>query len=247
MIAAGGIMLLQILCIVHVIRNKRNQLWIGALMFLPVASAVAYLVVEVLPGFRTHRHVRIAQASVVAKLDPEREVRAARDALELADTAANRIRLADALADLDRHGEALPVYREAIALAPGDARTGFKLATAEFETGDARGSLLRLEALPRPGTQSERDRYDLLRARLLYALGRQGEAATLYADLVTRVPGEEARCRYAALLLEQGRRAEAQAVLEEVEARAKRLDRHARAAEGEMYRWAAERLRELRG
>ena len=25
------------------------------------------------------------------------------------------------------------------------------------------------------------------------------------------------------------------------------LDRHARAAEGEMYRWAAERLRELRG
>jgi hypothetical protein len=35
-------------------------------------------------------------------------------------------------------------------------------------------------------------------------------------------------------------------VLEEVEDRMKRLDRHQRQAEGDMYRWATDKLRELR-
>lgn len=247
MIFYFGILLVQILCIVDVVRRGRNQIWIMALVMLPLASAVAYLIVEVLPGAGTNRHVRTARAKAVAAIDPEREVRGARDALALADTVANRVRLADALAGLDRYPEALPLYREALTMAPSDARTAFKLARARFETGDAADALATLEALPIPSAQSERDRQGLLRARVLDALGRRDEALTLYADLVTRLPGEEARCRYAALLLEAGRRHEARAVLEEVEARARRLDRHARAAEGDMYRWAGERLRELRG
>jgi hypothetical protein len=60
----------------------------------------------------------------VTAIDPQREVRAARDALDLADTAANRLRLADALAALGRHEEALRYYREAIDDAgEPDART----------------------------------------------------------------------------------------------------------------------------
>ncbi len=38
----------------------------------------------------------------------------------------------------------------------------------------------------------------------------------------------------------------ARTVLEEVEARMKRLDRQQRAAEADMYRWAMDRLGELR-
>ena len=109
-------------------------------------------------------------------LDPERELRAARDALDLADTAANRLRVADALAELGRHGEAL----------------------------------------------------------------------ALYEDLVTRMPGEEARCRYAALLLDRGWERKAVTVLEEVESRMKRLDRARRAADADMYRWATDTLARLR-
>lgn len=246
MILYLGILLIQIVCIVHVIRNGRNQLWIMALMFLPMASAVAYLIVEVLPGFTGHRHVRAAQAAAVARLDPEREIRAARDQLSLADTVANRVRLADALVALERWGEALPLYQEARGMGASDWRTGYKLARVQFETGDARAALATLDALTSPSAQSDQDRHGLLRARALAELGRGGEAAALYADLVTRLPGEEARCRYAALLLEQGRRAEARAVLEEVEARAKRLTRAQRAAEADMYRWAGEQLRSLR-
>jgi hypothetical protein len=247
MIVYIALLLVQIACIVDVIRNGRNQLWIMALIFLPVASTVAYVIVEVLPGMKGNRHVRTVHAKAVAAIDPEREVRAARSALDLADTVANRIRLADNLSALGKFGEALPLYREAVAMGPLDLRTGEKLARAEFETGDADGALATLDG-NRPATaQSDRDRQALLRARILEQLERKDEALAVYAGIVTRYPGEEVRCRYAALLIEQGWDRKALAVLEEVESRMKRLDRQQRAAEADMYRWAMERLATLRG
>jgi len=240
------IVAIEVMLIIDVIRNGRNQLWIMALVFLPGPATIAYLVLEVYPRLQGNRHVRTARAKAVAALDPEREVRAARDALDLADTAANRIRLADALAELGRYGEALPLLRQAIERGPLDMRTGEKLARAEFETGDAAAALATLDASPPPSAQFDRDRQMLLRARILDSLGQKDEALALYADLVTRLPGEEGRCRYAALLLEQGWDKKARAVLEEVEGRMKRLDRQQRAAEADMYRWATDKLRELR-
>ena len=236
----------EVMLIIDVIRNGRNQMWIYALMFLPGPATIAYLVLEVYPRFQGNRHVRTVRARAVSAINPEREVRAARDALDLTDTAANRIRLADALAALGRYSEALPMLREAIERGPLDMRTGEKLARAEYETGDAAGALETLEAIPQPSAQSDRDRQILLRARIFEALGRKEEALALYADLVTRLPGEEARCRYAALLLEEGWDKKALVVLEEVESRMKRLDRQQRAAEADMYRWAMDKLRELR-
>jgi hypothetical protein len=239
---------LQVLCIVHLMRTGRNPLWLTALIFLPVVSALAYLIVEVLPGLGSNRHVRTARAKAIETIDPERELRAARDALGLADTAANRLRVADASAALGRHDEAVPLYRESIAMTPGDPdlRSQGKLALSLFETGQATETLALLDAIPTPLGQSERDRQALLRARALDHLGRKQEALDLYADLVTRMPGEEARCRYAALLIEQGWERKALVVLEEVEGRMRRLSRHQRVADAGMSRWAGEALAGLR-
>ena len=52
------------------IRNGRSTIWVMALMFLPVASLVAYLIVEVAPRMKHNRHVRGARAQIVDKLDP---------------------------------------------------------------------------------------------------------------------------------------------------------------------------------
>ncbi len=238
---------IQVLCVIDVIRNGRNQLWIMALVFLPVASTIAYVVLEVYPRFQGNRHVRTARAAVAAKLDPEKEVRAARTALATADTVANRMRLADALSALGNFGEALPFYREAATLGPVDLRTAEKLARAEYESDEAAAALATLDTAPAASAQSDRDRIGLLRARILEALGRKEEALALYADLVTRLPGEEGRVRYAALLIDQGWDKKALVVLEEVEGRMKLMDRQQRAAEAEMYRWAMARLTELRG
>ena len=248
MIFGIGIVALQIACIVHLIRNGRPPLWLTAIIFLPLVGTLAYFIVEILPGMQGNRHVRTVRAKAVHALDPEREVRAARDALDLADTAANRLRLADALVALGRHKEAIPLYREAIERTAGDVdpRTRMKLASALFEAGESAEALELLDAMDAPIGQSERDRQQLLRAKTLEHLGRKDEALALYEDVVTRMPGEEARCRYAALLLAEGWDGKARAVLEEVEGRMKRLDRHQRAADADMYRWAMDTLRGLR-
>jgi len=239
---------LQVACIVHLMRRGGNPLWVTALIFLPVVSAIAYFFVEILPGLGQNRHVRTARAKAVAALDPERELRAAHGALDLADTAANRLRVADALAALGRHAEAVPLYRESLRMTVGDPdiRTQGKLANALYETGQSTEALALLDESQAPLGQSERDRQQLLRAKTLEHLGRTDEALELYADVVTRMPGEEARCRYAALLIAQGWDRKALVVLEEVEKRMKRMDRQQRAAEADMYRWATEALAGLR-
>lgn len=242
------IIALQVLCIVHLMRRGGNPLWLTALIFLPGVSALAYFIVEILPGLGHNRHVRTARAKAVAALDPERELRAARSALDLADTAGNRLRVADALAELERHDEAIPLYRESIRMTVGepDVRTQGKLAASLYEVGQAAEALALLDAIPEPFGQSERDRQQLLRAKALEHLGRKEEALDVYEDVVTRMPGEEARCRYAALLIDQGWDRKALAVLEEVEKRMRRMDRQQRAAEADMYRWAGEALAALR-
>ncbi len=240
------VLAIQVVCVIDVIRNGRNQLWIMALVFLPGASTIAYVIIEVLPRLQGNRHVRTVRAQVEARLDPERDLRAARDALGLADTIANQIRVADALAALDRYDEALPLYRAALARNPDrDPRTEIKLARALFETGASAEALALIDKIAPPSTQSDRDRLALLRARALTEIGDADAALAVYADIVTRMPGEEVRCRYAALLLDQGYGPRARAVLEEVEARMKRLDRTQRTADAEMYKWATEKLRDL--
>jgi hypothetical protein len=240
--------LVQIACVVHLFRNHRNTLWLWAIIFLPIAGSAAYLVVEILPGLFQRREVRAVQAAAVRRLDPDRELRAAREAVDVADTAANRTALADALAEAGNWGEAVRHYREAAAKTPGqDRAASLKLARACVEAGNTAEARRLLETLPESASPSENDRAALLLARSLDELGETDRAAALYGELGERMPGAEAQCRHAALLIARGRGADAIPLLEETERRARRLDKMERRKEAEMYDWAARTLAELRG
>ena len=130
----------QVYCIIDVIRRGRNSIWIMALVFLPLASGIAYFIVEILPGLQGNRHVRAARQQIAAKIDPERELRAAQKELDIADTMANRIRVADALTALGRHAEALPLYEKGAGARP-DFRTGEKLARSLFLNERCQGAI----------------------------------------------------------------------------------------------------------
>lgn len=247
MIFILGTFLLQVACVVHLFRNHRNTLWLWAILLLPIAGSAAYAVVEILMPLLGRREVRAVQAAAVRRLDPERELRAAREAVDVADTAATRTALADALAEAGQWGEAVRHYREAVAKTPGrDRAAGLKLARACLEAGNIAEARRLLETLPESSSPSENDRAALLLARSLDELGEADRAAALYAELGERMPGAEAQCRHAALLIARGRGAEAVPLLEETERRARRLDTMERKKEAEMYDWAARTLGELR-
>jgi hypothetical protein len=202
--------------------------------------------VEVMPRMQHNRHVRGAQQAIVEKLDPERELRAARSALDIADTAANRMRMADAFSDLGRHKEALPLYQRSVGTRL-DSHLAEKLARSLFLNDRSQEALEALDAVPNVSAQSDRDRLALLRARILEDLGRDDEALPIFADVSERLPGDEARCRYAALLLKLGKKGQARMVLEDVEHRLKRVNRQKSGADAPMYDWAMGELARLRG
>ena len=238
---------IQIACAVHCVRGGRNQLWLMVIIFLSIPGCLAYAIFEILPDYAGRRSVRAVKQAAAKAIDPERGLRRARDALDIADTAANRIDLADALGALGRWAEAIPHYEQAEAKAPGvDRGLQLKLAMACFEAGRSDRARALLEALPPSGSQSENDRAALLLARLLEEGGETARAIAIYADVGERMPGAEAQCRHAALLIGQGRGAEARPLLEEAEKRARRMDRYERAKQADMYDWAAEQLAQLR-
>lgn len=243
-----AIIALQIACAVHCARSGRSGVWVMVIIFFPVIGSLAYVVMEVLPGSGVTRAAGKAKAKAAAKLDPDKPVRLAREALELAETAANHVALANALADRRLWDEAIPHYEQGESKAPGgrDRAIRLKLIRALFEAGRMKRARDMLEALEPSPVRSDNDRASLLLARMLEAEGESDRALALFQDVGLRLPGAEAQCREAGLLLGLGRRAEAGAPLAEAEKRAQRMDRHERARDADMYAWAAETLAELR-
>src|SRR4051812_4011299 len=176
--------LIQIACAVHCVRGGRNSLWLMGIIFLSLPGCLAYFIFEIMPGLSGRREVRAVKRAAVKAMDPERDIRLAREAVDIADTAANRIGLADALVAHGRWGEAIAHYDIAEAKAPGvDRPTRFKLALACFEAGKGARARTVLESLPPSGSQSENDRAALLLARLLEEDKETDQALALYAEV----------------------------------------------------------------
>jgi hypothetical protein len=243
----GFSIVIQVLCAIHCMRSGANRTWLMIIIFLSLPGCFAYAILEILPQYTGSRQARLLKSAAIRKLDPERDVRIARESLALADTAANRIALADALVETEAYPEALGHYEEALRKAPSpDRTTQFKLARATLEGGNPADACKLLEALPASGSASENDRAALYLARAWQELGESEKALALYEDIGQRLPGGEAQCRQALLLIQVGRAHDAQPILEEVQRRVKRIDRHERAANAQMYDWAERTLSEIR-
>lgn len=237
----------QILCIMHVINTGRDRIWIWVIILLSGLGCCAYFAFQIMPDLfgPGSRHARKAYAK--RENNPVRKLKLAEERLALVDTAANRVDLGDAYHAMGAFGEAADQYRRALDHLSGrDAKIETKLGWALFEGGEFKQALSTIERIPRPSSIGEADRLDLLRARILTELGRSGEAVTLYEDIVTRLPGEEARCRYSALLLEMGKTAEARTHLEMVEQRIKYASEARDPGDRAMIDWAMQQLRSLR-
>lgn len=237
---------LQVACVVHVFRTGRNTAWIMAIAFLPGIGMAAYFIVEIMPTLSRDRRVQQVQSNIADSMDPERHVREAREAVEFSDTVGNRLALGDALMARGRYDQALDQFREAARTSPrNDHAIGFRIAEAVYEAGLPAEALTALDRLPETHSGSERDRRDLLRAKVAELDGRSADALALYRSVVDRVPGDEVRCRIAALLIATGDKSGARSVLQEVEMRKKRTPPAMLKANAEMYDWAKRMLTEL--
>lgn len=209
--------ILQIGCVVHVVRTGRPMYWIFLLFIGSYIAIAAYLIAEVLPGLGQSRTARRALRGAQDRIDPERRKREASRQLDVADTLDNRRRLAQESFNSGDYQQAAELYRSGLrGLYATDPELMLGLARSQFAlnlNGDARQTLDELIAA-NPDFRS--DGGHLLYARCLEALGDIPAAIHEYEALVDGFTGEEARVRFGLLLKREGRAAQASEVFNTV-------------------------------
>lgn len=209
---ASIVLILDLVCLGHAAYRRQPALWFVVIIALPFAGAGMYLLTEILPRVRANPATRDAAAGLGRAIDPDKEIRAARAALEELDTAENRKRLADALVVRGRYAEAREIYESALTGAhEDDPVLMMGLARALFGLEDWAGVRRTLDALREAWPDFQSAEGHMLYARAHEAMGNLDRALVEYEALAGYHPGEEARYRYGLLLLRLGREEEAEA------------------------------------
>jgi hypothetical protein len=95
---------------IHAVRTGRELYWLIILFMFPLLGSIVYFAVVFLPDTRLRSGARKAGAVLQKTIDPGRDLRAARQAFDLAPTAHNQMVLAAALLDAGQAGAAAAQY-----------------------------------------------------------------------------------------------------------------------------------------
>lgn len=209
--------ILQFCCLVHMVRSGRPYWWIWVILIGSYLGVAVYIVTQVLPELRNDPRARRAARNVVRAIDPARERKRIEAQLAVADTVQNRLHLAHECLALGDPVNAEELFASCL---KGPHATDpdilLALAQAQFARGDAAAARKSLDTLIAANPDFQSSDGHLLYARALEALGETDAALHEYETLARSYPGEEARYRYADLLLRQSRYADARAVLDDM-------------------------------
>jgi hypothetical protein len=221
MLPAFGLSLLfSIALCVHVVRTNQAMYWLMIILMLQPLGGVVYLVAIVLPSMAGSTAARRAVQSARETLDPTREYREARAALDDTPTVHNQMRLARAAAAMGRHEEAEGLYaRAATGIHADDPVLLLGRAVALVELERYAEALTFLDQLGRDSDKGRTPQAALAMGRAYEGLGRMSEADTAYQWAAGRLPGLEGLGRYAAFLARAGRTTEARDALTEIDRR----------------------------
>jgi hypothetical protein len=219
-------LLFAIALCVHAVRTGQPMFWLWIILLVaPPIGGIVYLIAIVLPSILGGPTARRAGQAARETLDPARDYRRAKAAVEDSPTVHNRMRLAAAAGALGRWEEAESLYREAAqGVHAEDPALMFGLAHALVELGRHGEALPILQRLGQEGDPGHTPQLGLLFARVYEGLGRAAEADRHYRSGGMGVPGLEGLARYAAFMARTGRMAEARELLAEIDGRLARTN-----------------------
>lgn len=228
-IGLGLHVLIALFFAVHAMRSGQDRYWLFILFAFPLLGSIVYALVIFLPEARHTRTGRDVARRVTRALDPQRELRLAQDAFETAETADNRVRLAEALIDAGRAPDAVPVLQAALrGIHADDPSIQVRLARALLESGRAGEARALLDdVIARNPTFRSQDGH-LVYARAVAAEGDRTKAKSEFDTLIGYGSGFEPHMHYAETLHAWGEVEAAEAVRTAALARAKRQPAYVR-------------------
>jgi hypothetical protein len=243
MVWLGFSLVIQLICYLHAHKNGKDRVWTLVILLFSLPGCFAYFVFEVMPGLIGPGSDFARKKRVEAAADPVAALGRAETELAKVDTVANQLAVAEAYMGMAAYASATEHFQLALERMHGsDEGIETRLAAALFENARFDAALAALDAIERSEGKKEGDCIAYLRARILEGLGQGDAARARYAEIVPRLRDPEVRCRYAALLLQQGDIARAREELIEVEKQAPGLGRIERERHAEMLDWAKREL-----
>lgn len=189
----------------HVLRTGQDRYWLWILLGFPGLGSLVYALTIWLPDFRRSHSGRMVVRGATRLLDPSKELREAQEQLDIAATADNRLRLAEALLEYGRPSEAVVQYQAAlVGVHAGDPGIRVRLAHALVDAGHPQAAREDLERLIAEKPDFKSPEGHLVYARALAALDERAQARAEFEVLVGYYAGLEARARYAEALLAWG-------------------------------------------
>jgi hypothetical protein len=227
-----GIFIINLALVYHVFRTGRSPMWLAALGLLSLSGFVvgglailanfalwaAYVFFAILPDMWTSAPARRLADNVVNAADPGRGYREKQRQVVMVGSADAKRALAEECIKMGRFADAVELYESAMAgpLGAQDPTLLKGLARAKMLSGEgaaAEALFLQLKQVDPNATDADAE---LDYARALALQGKTDAAMKQYESVVPRYPGEEARCRFALLLLELGQAQRAQQLFREV-------------------------------
>jgi hypothetical protein len=209
--------ILQIICIIHVLKTGRPGWWIFVIIFVPLAGGVAYLIVELIPSLlKSQRPARLHE-TLIHTLNPGKKIEELEERLEESDTFLNKKELADEYVRQGFYEKAEALYRQCLTGPYTDdiyilhslAHTLFKLQRYD----EAEELLQRIHE--KEGRFENHDAW-LLYADVLTEKGNYEEAEKEYRVLSTSYPGLKAMFHYGVFLRKNGKTNEASATFRQL-------------------------------
>jgi hypothetical protein len=190
---------------VHALRTGRPIFWLMILFFFPVLGSVVYFIVEFLPEMRVGTRVSKVTAVAGRALDPTRELRDAREALDMTPTAQNRILLARALMNSGQPAEAAVQFEECLnGPFANDSEIGFLAAEAHLASGQAARALELLQLIRNRDPNFRQELMAVAMGRALAANGDNAAAGLELRQASERFGGIESRGEYAIWAAQNG-------------------------------------------
>jgi hypothetical protein len=223
-VAVGLHFIVAIFFASHVLRIGQDRYWLWILLGFPGIGSLVYAITVWLPMLRNTREGHQLVRGARRLLDPQRELREAQEALDVAATADNRLRLAEALLEAGRPDEAVRQYQAVLTgVHAGDPHVRVRLAHAMLDADQAAAARAELEALIAATPDFKSPEGHLVYARALAALDERTKAREEFEVLVGYFAGLEARARYAEALLAWNDGARLRELLAESERIVKRM------------------------
>lgn len=221
--------LIAIFFAIHAVRSGQQLFWLFILFSFPLLGSVVYFVVVYLPDSRLQRGTRKAVSVASKVLDPNRELREARAAFDYTPTAANQMRLANALLAAGQAEDAANNFEASLSgLFANDPDIRWGAARARFQAGQPATALPHLATLRSDAPDYKPEAVALLQAQAFAAAGQAEEAKRAFESTLQRFGSFEVKAEYFIWAVNSGETTLAAAIRPDITSTTQRWTRHTR-------------------